>query len=598
MSAAQQLLVKEDKRFILPPRFQHFRKEQLQFAEQAFELLSSGSADVVVMEGPVGFGKSLFAEMVRQLLKIRMLMVVPRIDLQEQFLDSFSYSRLLQGRSNFPHGGPTGRRDYPQVTCADCKKKFFCEDSGCEYKEAKAIFEHAGVGVTNLSYFLAAANYLKMFKPDPKKDKKLQNRESWSGDYLTTFDEADVIEDSLLDFLGAEVNMAYVQHVLEVTQMDRKLKILPAPVTNFARWFEWLGTILEILRACLKRYGEPNPEDVREVRWHTRLVKNILSLEQVKPDWVYDPDREEGKAGRKTGAAWKIVMKPKMVGELGAAKLWNHTGKVLAMSGTIINLETWMEETGLNHTDKKVEFLRYDSPWDRWRRTIHRVPGIRMVKEDRSKSWKEQSFWDEYIGNIASILLRYPYEKCLIHAVSHELARDIGDSLTEIFGDRIVTERGEKVKFDQDDTLEEREEKLKKAGKLNEYLRKPGAVLVSARLGRGTDLKDWRCRNIILAKTPYAFLGDRRIKARKEETESGELWYKIKAVREIIQYFGRGMRHEGDWVRIWVMDDTFDGIVSLQGLLPKYFRLSIRPPGDYMSRWPALEDFEIGDIAA
>ncbi len=156
--------VSSDPRFKLPKRFTELRPAQLLIAEQAAALLSSGT-DIVLVEAKVGFGKSLFAELVRQLLQTRMVMVVPRIDLQRQFLESFPQSRLLQGRTNFPHGGVDGRRDFPRVTCADCKEMHFCKNTGCMYKEAKNDFMSASVGVTNVSYFMAAANYLNMFLP-------------------------------------------------------------------------------------------------------------------------------------------------------------------------------------------------------------------------------------------------------------------------------------------------------------------------------------------------------------------------------------------------------------------------------------------------
>lgn len=608
MTATPDILVRDDHRFRLPRRFTEFRPDQLKFAEIAASMLSTGT-DVVCVEATVGFGKSLFCEMVRQLMGVPMVMAVPRIDLQKQFMESFPYARLIQGRSNFPHGGAGGRAAYPAITCADCNDQHYCKAAfNCHYKRAKLDFMQAQVGVTNLSYFIVAANYLKMFNPGqapkggedsieswdekeggwgPDEDEK----DGWYGNYLTCFDEADCIEDALLGFLGTTLNINYVKYVLQ--QVKAPVKCPMPPVTKFEEWPKWLDHIKMLLGKALKEFGKPDKDNVEEVRFHSKLSKTILSLSMVQPDWIYDPARVEGKSGRKTGEAWKVKFSPLMVGELGKTKLWDKCGPTLCVSGSFVNHGVFMEETGLDKTDKKVEFMRTESKWDKRRKLIHRVPGIKVVKENRSGRWKDQEFWDLYIGNIAWILFKYPNERSLIHAVSHEMAQDIGDALLEIFGpDKVFVDRGEKIKIEEDDTPEDVEQKLADSDMLAKYLATPGSVLVSARLGRGTDLKDSACRNIILAKVPFPYLGDRRIEARLNRTKTGEVYYMIHTVRELIQYFGRGNRHENDWVRIWVMDESFDRIVKMRGLLPNYFTDTIRNPGDYMSLFPALKELE------
>lgn len=589
------LLVKNDERISLPEWFHKFRPEQLIKAEQAAGLLESGT-DVVCLEADTGFGKSLFAELVRQLMKTRMVMVVPRIDLQKQFMDAFPYTKMINGRRNYPHGGRFGQRDFPAISCADCRENQFCGDRGCQYKINKKVFENSQVGIATTSYWLAAANYLNMFRPGLRPGPKEKNPGGWTGNYLTTFDECCTLEDMLLRFLGFTLNIDYIRSVVEYVGLRRNVPL--PPVTKFETWPIWLSQIYKLLKECKEEYGEPDNSDVREVRWYSRLVKTIASISQVQPDWVYDPERMESAKGRKTGEAWKVTFKPLLVGEVGKKVLWDKCGKTVCCSATIGNMDIFMEETGLIHTDKKVEFFRVENGWDKWRKSIHRIPGISVVKKDRKLPWNQQEFWPEYIAWITWILCRYPNERTLIHAVSHELASAIGDELEPLFGNRILCDRGSKEKVNEDETEEEKEERLRNNEFVRRYLAQPGSVLISAKVGRGNDFKDWRCRNIILAKVPFPYLGDRRVKTRLEKTESGELAYLIHTVREVEQYFGRGNRHKHDWVRIWCLDDNFDRIVKLRGLLKKGFASSIRHPGDYSSKFPPLEEMEIGDLVA
>jgi hypothetical protein len=582
----------DDKRFNLPEKFEKSRKGQLRIAEQAADLLSSDT-DIVLVEATTGFGKSLFAEMVRQLLKTKMIMVVPRIDLQEQFLNSFPYAQLLLGRSNFPHGGINGESEYPEITCADCNNEYLCQGRGCLYKEAKSNFVNSDLGVTNTSYYLAAANYVGMFRPGVKDPKQ----PCWHGDFLTAFDECDTMEDSLLNFMKIKLNMKYVRDVISFVNLEHKYEAPKPPVTNFDKWPEWLEETVDILKACREAFGKPGDSNIQDMRWYNRLDKTIKSLQAVQPDWVYDPIRSSGQSGRKTGEAYEVNLEPLTIGDQGYKFLWRHTSKVICTSGTITSQKIFMEETGLDKLDKKIAFLGYQNNWDKRNRSIHRIPGVKVTKSgegcDRKKRWKEQPFWDELCGNIAWILLRYPNERCMIASGSYELTQDLAEFLELVIPERLIVDRGVRERVLDTDTPEEIEDKMKRNQYLAQYIRTPGSVIISPRLGRGTDLPGSLCRNFILAKTPFADLGNRRIAARVKNTPSGNLYYMVKSVRDCEQNFGRAIREPDDWARIWVVDDCFQQIIDLKGLMSKYVKDAMKLPRDYTSKFKPLTELEI-----
>jgi Rad3-related DNA helicase len=189
-----------------------------------------------------------------------------------------------------------------------------------------------------------------------------------------------------------------------------------------------------------------------------------------------------------------------------------------------------------------------------------------------------------YIDRVIKILQKYPHERCLIHTVSHELARDTGDALYKIFGQRIITNRGQEEEKNNFLIEEDEEQKTKKSKHLLRYLNQPWAVLVTAGLTRGIDLPDDLCRNVIIAKVPMGYLGDRRTEAILYEVEGGKIEYAVDTIRELEQSVYRGVRHEKDWCRIWIIDESFDNIYQMKGLLSAYFLASVRPKGDYMSR--------------
>jgi len=72
---------------------------------------------------------------------------------------------------------------------------------------------------------------------------------------------------------------------------------------------------------------------------------------------------------------------------------------------------------------------------------------------------------------------------------------------------------------------------------------------------RGLDLRDDKCRSIVVLKYPYPDLNDPVLKT-MERVLKGKFWkyYEDKARRELIQQIGRGLRSKHDWVEVWSPD--------------------------------------------
>ena len=595
------------KRFSFPPRFKKFRKSQYEAAEVINDLHKSG-VQVVVLEASVGFGKTACAEIVRQMRsewvpESKMIYVAPTNGLITQMLESFPYAKEIKGRLNYPHGGATGKIDFANNSknCGDCINGKLCNQSLCEYKAAKYAFNSAKeIGITNTSYYILAANYLKAFNPLAKisenlNEKKSKNHRWQGGNFLTVFDEADEIESSLLGFFEVVIYPKFLQEVIERAGLHNS-KVPKAPVQDFKDWtvwFSWWVDVRDLIEKALGKYQNVDPDDVVTNRWVIRLQKLLMGLNMVQPDWIYDPERTKNNQGYRNGPAEKITLKPMLIGELGKSKFWDHTGDVICMSGSIGSMEVFSEETGLDKSEKSHQFIRYETNWSKWNRTIHRVPGFNVVKKPTEK-WEKLEWWDKFIGEIAWILFKYPDERTLVHSVSHEMGQALGNSLGNIFGSRILisTAQNEKIKTPSlyDDlfpTLSigaDGAESKKRDSALETYLAEEGKVLIGASFLRGHDFYGDRCRNIIFPKIPWESMGDRRIAARME-TQEGRLWYLVQAVRKFTQGAGRGTRFAMDWCRIWVMDEQVDRLINLRGIMNDYLMESFRKPGDYMSKF-------------
>jgi hypothetical protein len=597
----------DKERFSFPPRFKKFRKSQYEAAEVINDLHKSG-VQVVVLEASVGFGKTVCAELVRQMRsewvpKSKMIYVAPTNGLITQMLESFPYANEIKGRLNYPHGGSTGKIDFANGSknCGDCVKGKLCNQSSCEYKAAKYAFNSAEkIGITNTSYYILAANYLRAFNPlakikEPPPEAKKRPHCWQGGNFLTVFDEADEIESSLLGFFEVVIYPKFLQEVIERARLHN-IKVPKAPVQDFKDctvWFSWLIDVQDLIEKALTRYQNVDPDDVITNRWVIRLQKLLMGLSMVQPDWIYDPERAKNAQGYRNGAAEKVTLKPMLVGELGKEKFWDHTGDVVCMSGSIGSMEVFAKETGLDKSGKSCQFIRYENKWSKWNRTIHRVPGFNVVKKPTEK-WENLEWWDKFIGEIAWILFKYPDERTLIHSVSHEMGQALGNSLGNIFGSRILisTAQNEKIKapslyedlFPILSIETDGAESKKRDSALEAYLAEEGKVLIGASFLRGHDFYGNRCRNIIFPKIPWESMGDRRISALME-TQEGRLWYLVQAVRKFTQGAGRGTRFNEDWCRIWVMDEQVDRLIELRGIMNDYLLESFRKPGDYVSKF-------------
>ncbi len=99
-----------------------------------------------------------------------------------------------------------------------------------------------------------------------------------------------------------------------------------------------------------------------------------------------------------------------------------------------------------------------------------------------------------------------------------------------------------------------------------DVLRTDKQIIVSTRMIRGTDLKDNKCRAIVMTKWPVGDISDGYLQAIKKRFGDKIFWdiVRDKASREAVQYVSRGLRHDADWAFFATVDQTcFDNVFRL-----------------------------------
>ena len=99
-----------------------------------------------------------------------------------------------------------------------------------------------------------------------------------------------------------------------------------------------------------------------------------------------------------------------------------------------------------------------------------------------------------------------------------------------------------------------------------DVLRTDKQIIVSTRMIRGTDLRDEKCRAIVMTKWPVGDISDGYLQAIKKRFGDKVFWEIVrdKTAREAVQYVSRGLRHELDWTFFSTPDSmAFDQVFRL-----------------------------------
>ena len=545
----------------MPEWIGEFRSWQLDATREIVDAYRRG-VGVVCLDAPTGAGKTIIGEMVRRCGPLGLpstfgsgptamssTYVCHSINLQEQFQTDFQYARVLKGRSNYPtEEGP------PWVTAADCEGKAcgWCPKV-CPYRVAKASALKGELAVVNTAYWLHEINHV---------------REGLRGRAFTIIDEADVLESALMGFVEFKVTREMMRRA-GVRGLKKGVRT-PAIV-------EWCQDV----SSGLKTWGLQNKKslDVKVVRQATAALRlSARALEFAKELGVGGEDdakvwvRQYVDRGWDEGAAiWKAVT----VDRFGEEKVWRWCGggvdagagglidaNVLAMSATLISAEEWAESNGLEAAGVSWESVRVPSPFPVANRPIIAVP----VADMGYKTWRED------VGKLCTaidvVLDKHPDDKVLIHSTSYQVGREIVDWLRGGHGTR--TSRHAVITHGSG--------KGERETAVEQYRATRGpAVIVSPSLDRGVDLPGDLCRVQIIAKVPFASLGDRQVSERLR-LPGGQTWYQTNTARTIVQMTGRGVRSVDDHATTYILDKQFHRWYrQAKRLLPGWWTDAVAP---------------------
>lgn len=526
-----------------------WRKGQREAVEQIIQTYLENKYHVVILDAPVGSGKSLIAmasAFILNEIKKKGYVLASEISLQDQYESDINRFKLHWGLvKGVDHYLCTDNLE--KHSLGTCKIRninpleMSCY-SECPYLSARNFACNSDTAVLNYNYWLIMQNSdSKLF---PARD-------------FTICDEAHKILDIVQNHYSPRFTPNTIEklqklsdffNLHDVKDHDQDVKVIKSSLKelwkteNQDTLFRYLKSIEITLKAFLSsvkmlkdKVNKNYPNKKPPKSWRNALFTS---------DWVKDLHCkiEDYNTIIKKTSTRNIVKNPTGDEELTFNCLeesymmnryfHQYTGFTILMSATFSDPLEYMRNMNI----KGAKHIKMDTLFDFSRSPIYYYPKRRMSYKhiDKNRDW--------LYAKINEIIEKHKGESGIIHSASYDLTNKIKENLTPENRKRLFVYSGTEEKRKVLDMM-----KMTK-----------GMILMGPSLTHGLDLFDDLCRFIITAKIPYPNLADKFVKTKMSINPR---WYQWKTVVDLIQSLGRGIRNENDWCITYILDGSLGDLI-------------------------------------
>lgn len=495
------------------------RKTQI----EALDWLEHQTAKYIIVESPVGSGKSLlalsfanFCAKSTQAPNTSFILTSQRV-LQEQYFKSFEHSGLvaLYGKGNYKCANRNTTCDVGSILKPKC--------DNCPHERAKSLAKSLPHVVLNYKLALLLLGFTTVFKNKRK---------------LMVFDECHNMEQELTEF----------DAVMVTKKRCEKYKLPYKEFNDIEAAFTWLSTtyyetVEQIVDNMLDEYdhlingsGAQNAEDVRKLKELNALMEHANTIgalvsgfprEEVASNLVLIKDPTFMKIKRLSAAhSFKKIFD-------------NNAERFLFLSSTILDHKQFCQDLGINPNE--TAFLSLDSEFPKEHRPIFYMPIMKM-----NASWKDDANKKSRTQMVDTIITlvneHHKDESGIIHTANFAIAKWLTEELKGKVPHDLYHHNPETGVGDRGMVID--------AFQNAEH---PG-LLISPSITEGLDLVGDLARFAIIAKVGFPFLGDAWIKRKMELSQQ---WYYRQTMIDIIQASGRVVRSVDDWGTVYILDSSF-----------------------------------------
>ena len=448
--------------------------------------------------------------------------------LQQQYVDDFPFLANIWSKSNYQcqHRKKASCEEglFLATTFPESEESQHCLES-CIYKEAKDAFLNGPASLTNISFMLHEVEY----------NKKMPTRQ------LLVVDECHNLEQAIVDFVAIKIDRGHCEKELGI-------KYFFSATNDMVETRNWVETkYYPVLSAKVKEITEEigvKKEKSKEARG---LIKSLFSFQQKLSaverlldkfdplDWVSNHDLDF------------FEIKPLYASRFAERCLFSKGDKVLLMSGTILDKDTFCRNIGIR--PEEACFLSLPSPFPVENRSVFVLPVGSMSYKNIQVTLPDMS------AKVQSIIKEnHPDDKGIIHTHNYNIARYLKEN--------DATKR--MLLHDSQNRMEIYQSHLNTT---------KNTVLVSPSFTEGIDLVNDFSRFQIVCKMPYPYLKDNYILTKMKRCKS---WYEWMTTKTLIQGLGRSIRSEQDYAISYILDADFNYFYKKNAFLfPDWFKESL-----------------------
>lgn len=528
------------------------------------EAALAASKKFIIVEAPVGFGKSAIAASLCRHLGSAYLLTSTK-QLQDQYSVDFGFP-MVTGKSNFtclvraangkhlPCSKGRCEADWKLSDCPhyltfeaydehmkglctnDSKCEHLKEEKLCTYYEQKWDAFRAPIMVANYPFVLTELR----FTDDVKRRK------------LLVCDEAHDLEKQMVDSAAYLLSRSRIQSysLREERDVATSFVIPDRGIEDARAWEEPLARAKQVLETFVDKFLNVESMQERAAACNDELESLNEFLESLRADssnWIVNSIRKTVtlEEGQKQPSVEEVVFKPLDVSTF-TATLFGTADNVLLMSATVFSKETFCRTLGIPENDAYLIRVS-ESSFPVENRRIYALNTARLSRATMDASL------NTIAQTVDQIMTRHIGERGIIHTTSYQQARYIINHVSETNRTRLSTTEG----------TSSRSALLRAHGSTGE------SVLISPSLYEGVDLKDDLSRFQVLVKVPYPDLSERRTRIKLERDRG---WYEWQTALRLVQTYGRSVRSETDYATTYVLDSNFARFLSeYRDLFPKYF---------------------------
>ncbi len=563
-----------------------FRKGQKEAILSILEAVEKGTK-VVLLESPVGSGKSVVLSVVgRQLHRQKDwtgYYTTPQVNLVDQLRTDELVRPLIQpivGSDNYPcvmvdppdrqklsvqegwcvlgrpcpncdGRGVIGYDKAHEFKCGECRGKqtvsFKCpvKMKECQYYIDRSRAARGHLATMTTAYLLRATMNSFSNTASSSSGDHDSNRAKFEPRDFLLVDEAHNIGEyaSLLSIKIHEKRIS--SPVWDRDWYTEMVPLIRHPDSHFAEsQAPEIRHILETMRATVMeaiRKEEATPSTdakdkvvkFRKVRAWANLVEQLdagmADIDDGSP-WVAQKYEFQTRTGEKKEG---LQLTPVLSRRLLQKRLWPLGRNLIVLStATILDPIQYLRDAGL--PTENFLHLRPESNFPPEKGPVYTHLTVDMTQRNQDANFPKA------LSYVQSIMNQFPDQRGVIHTVSYKLQRYIQTQMPQPWASRLVFHQS----IDRTEVLID--------WKKNSP---PNSVLVAVAMEEGLDLKYDMARWQVILKCPFPNLGDRRVSARKNMAD-GQSWYRIQALRKLLQSFGRIVRSETDTGETWILDSS------------------------------------------